>query len=204
MELKISQNEIQALRERLHHLSLVSVCLLISNIFLVWLVGWSFLHQKRTIVPAEIKEAFTISDSSVDASYLRQMALFFVEERLNLTPSNIDQNHSILLQYIDPKFYHAFVRILVNEKQAVIKQNISSVFYPDEVIPDTHNLTVLIKGSLMHWVGALSLPPTKKSYVIKFGFRSGYLKILSFSEKLEKKQTDVEKEITRMEANHDK
>ena len=204
MEYQTAQTEIQALRGRLHHLSLVSICLLISNIFLVWLVGWSFLHQKRTIVPAEIRQAFTISDTAVDASYLRQMALFFVEERLNITSSNIDQNHSILLQYIDPKFYHAFVRILVSEKQAVMKQNISSVFYPDEVIPDTHNLTVLIKGSLMHWVGALSLPPTRKSYTIKFGFRSGDLKVLSFSENIEKEQTDVEKEITRIEATNGK
>lgn len=204
MEYPTAQNKIKELNSRLHYLLLISICLIISNIFLVWLVGWSFLHQKRTIVPAQIKQAFTISDTVVDASYLRQMALFFVGERLNITPSSIDQNHNVLLQYIDPKFYHTFVRILVNEKQAVMKQNISSVFYPDEIIPNVNDLTVLIKGSLIHWVGGLSLTPTKKYYLLKFSYRSGNLKVLSFFENTAKEQTEVDQEINRIEANNAK
>jgi hypothetical protein len=78
MEYETAQTKLKILSSRLHYLLLVSIGLLISNIFLVWLVGWSFAHQKRTIVPAEIRQAFTISNSVVDASYLRQMALFFV------------------------------------------------------------------------------------------------------------------------------
>ena len=182
MEYHIAQNKLQALSGRLHYLLLISIGLLISNIFLVWLVGWSFLHQKRTVVPTEISRSFTVSDTTVDASYLCQMALFFVNERLNITPTNINQNHNIILQYTDPLFYHEFVSILGKEKQAVIKQNISSVFYLEEIIPDTKGLTVSIKGSLMHWVGSLALAPAKKSYILKFTYRAGVLKVLSFSD----------------------
>ena len=96
MEYRMAQSKIQALSNRLHYLLLMSIGLLISNISLVWLVGWSFLHQKRTIVPTEISQAFTVSDTAVDASYLCQMALFFVAERLNISPSNINQNHNII------------------------------------------------------------------------------------------------------------
>jgi len=182
MEYKTAQTKLKILSGRLHYLILISAGLLISNILLVWLTSWSFLHQKRTIVPLNIKQAFTISDSMVDASYLRQMALVFVAERLNITPSNIEQSHNIILQYTDPKFYHEFVRVLAQEKQAVSKQNISSVFYPEEVMPDTKELSVLIKGSLMHWVGSSGLVPVKKIYILKFCYRLGDLKVLSFSE----------------------
>lgn len=192
MNYETAQTEIQVLSSRLHHLLLISTGLLVANIFLVWLVSWSFLHQKRTIVPAEVRQAFTISDNTVDASYLRQMALVFIGERLNITPSNIEQNHNIILEYTDPKFYSAFVGILAQEKQAVIKQNISSVFYPEQIIPNTKDLNVVITGSLVHWVGAATLAPVKKTYLLKFSYRSGELKVQSFSE-----QTDIEaKEIT--------
>jgi conjugal transfer pilus assembly protein TraE len=188
MEYQTAQTKLQMLSSRLHYLLLVSIGLLISNIFLVWLVGWSFAHQKSTIVPAEIGQAFTISDSAVDASYLRQMALFFITERLNITSSNIDQNHNIILKYTDSRFYHEFVSILAKEKEAVIKQNISSVFYPEEVIPNSRTLTVLVTGSLTHWVGGLALASVKKDYVIKFSYRSGDLKVLSFSEATEEEK----------------
>lgn len=181
MEYKIAQNKLQFLSGRLHYLLLISIGLLVSNIFLVWLVGWSFAHQKRTITPAVITQAFTVSDSAVDASYLRQMALFFIAERLNISPSNIKQSHATILQYTDSRFYHEFVSILENEKQAVMKQNISSVFYPEEVITNG-DLSVLINGSLTHWVGNVALSSVKKSYQLKFSYRSGNLKVLSFTE----------------------
>lgn len=182
MEYQMAQTKLQVLSGRLHYLLLMSIGLLIANIFLVLLVGWSFAHQKRMVVPAEIRQSFTISDSTVDASYLRQMALFFVGERLNITASSIEQSHNIILQYTDSRFYHDFVNILAKEREMVIKQNISSVFYPEEIIPNSKKLTVLIKGTLVHWVGGLALEPVKKDYKITFSYKSGNLKVISFSE----------------------
>jgi len=184
MELKTAQTKLQILSGRLHYLLLISIGLLISNIFLVWLVGWSFSHQKRVIVPIDFKQPFVVSDSTVDASYLRQMALFFIAERLNVNPTNINQSHNLILQYTDAKFYHDFLGVLHKENQAVIKQNISSVFYPEEVKPNTKELNVLIKGTLAHWVGSTPIEPVKKNYTIKFSYRSGDLKVVSFFETL--------------------
>lgn len=188
MEYQTAQTKVQILSSRLHYLLLISIGLLISNIFLVWLVSWSYTHQNRTIVPAEIRQSFTTSHSAVDASYLRQMVLFFIAQRLNITPSNIEHSHTTILHYTDPRFYHEFVGILGKEKQAVMKQNISSVFYPEEVIPNTQAMSVVVKGALMHWVGGLALAPIKKEYTIKFNYRSGDLKVLSFSEKPEEER----------------
>lgn len=182
MEFKAALSKLEVLSGRLHYLLIISLGLLISNIFLVWLVGWSFLHQKRTVIPANVHAPFTISDYRVDASYLRQMALFFVSERLNLTPDNIKQAHDVILQYTDPEFYHEFSKILDQEQKEVVKQKISSVFYPSEVIPDPSGLRVLVKGSLSRWVSSLALPSVKKNYLIKFTYESGNLKVLSFSE----------------------
>jgi conjugal transfer pilus assembly protein TraE len=180
MEFKAAKTMIQNLSGRLHYVILISIGLLVANIFLVFLVWWSLVHQERIIVPAEVKESFTISGSRVDASYLRQMALFFCNERLNVAPVNVKQNHEIVLQYTDSKHYHEFVTLLNSEEEAIVKQNISAVFYPEETVPDPHKLTVLIKGTMARFVGNVSLPLVKKSFLLKFVYRYGRLKIMEF------------------------
>ena len=90
MEFQTAKTKLQQLSGRLHYLLIISIGLLIANLFLGWLIGWSLFHQKRVIVPVALKQPFVVSDSMVDASYLRQMALFFVAERLSVTPGNIN------------------------------------------------------------------------------------------------------------------
>lgn len=181
MEFKSAITKIEALTIKNSFLILLSVGLLISNICLAWLTGWAIMHQKRTIVPV-VDKAFTVSDYKVDASYLRQMALFFISERLNIAPGNIQSAHNVLLQYTDPEFHAQFSKLLETEAEEITKQNISSAFYPEEIIPDTNNLQVVIKGTLNRWVGGLSIPPVHKKYLLKFTYKSSFLKVLSFAE----------------------
>lgn len=180
MNFEAAKTIIQNLSGRLHYMLLISIGLLVANIFLIFIVWWSSVHQERIIVPVDIKEPFVISGSRVDASYLRQMALFFCNERLNVTPANVKQNHGIVLQYADQKLYHKFVTILNSEEEEIVKQNISAVFYPEEIIPEPHKLRVLIKGTIARFVGNVPLPLVKKSYLLKFSYRNGNLKVLEF------------------------
>lgn len=181
MEFKTAVSKLEALTLKNSFLIFLCLGLLVSNISLVCLVGWSIMHQKRTIVPV-VDRSFTVSDYRVDNSYLRQMALFFVAERLNILPTNVKTSHNILLQYTDPEFHHDFLKLLSDEEEEIIKQNISSVFYVEEVIPDASNLQVEIKGTLNRYVGSLSIPPVHKKYLLKFTYKSSFLKVLSFTE----------------------
>lgn len=181
MEFKTAKTKIESLSERFYFVLLVCVALLISNVLLVGLTAWSFTHQRTTIIPAVLTKPITVSNYSADTSYLRQMGLFFATERLNLTPENVKQNHKILLQYTDPKFYQEFFKILDQEQETIIKQKLSSVFYPTAVIVDPGKLIVYLKGTLNRSVGSLALNSMPKSYLIKFSYSSGILRVRSFS-----------------------
>ena len=102
----------------------------------------------------------------------RQCLIVWLNEPLDETPPT---KSPVLLKMF-------FLGILDKEKQAIITQNISSVFYPEEVIPNTKELNVIIKGTLAHWVGGTPITPIKKNYIIKFNYRSGNLKVVSFFE----------------------
>lgn len=182
MEFKVAQTVMQKLSGRLHYMLLISLGLLVANVFLIFIVWWSLVHQERIIVPVDIKAPFTVSGSKVDGSYLKQMAIFFCSARLNITPSNVKENHTIILQYTDQKLYHKFISILTSEATEIVKANISAVFYPEEIIPDPEKITVLIKGTMARFVGNVSLPTIKKSYLLKFSYRNGNLKITEFAD----------------------
>jgi len=181
MKFAASQTKLEQLTNRLHYLLVMSIGLLVANVFLVLLAGWAFWRHTTLVVPTEISQPFTIANSAVDASYLQQMALFFISERLNITPQNVEHGHKIILQHTDAAFYNQFVGILNKEKESVMKQNISSAFYPQEVLVNSKQLLVKVKGSLAHWVGSTPLVSSEKHYVIKFTRRGGRLKVASFA-----------------------
>jgi len=51
----------------------------------------------------------------------------------------------------------------------------------------------------MHWVGSSALVPTKKNYILKFSYRAGVLKVLSFSDVVEAEQIEKTAESEKVE-----
>jgi len=180
MRFKIAKEKLEQIKERFNLLVFVCAGLLLSNVVLAFLVYWSVLHESRWIVPTTIRREFKLSDYAVDDSYLRQMSLFFINERLNVSPETIDSSHQLLLESIAPKYYHVLSGVLANEAAVVRAQKISSVFYPLGMTIDSKGLRVEINGILHRYVGERALPPIPKQYLLTFQYHLGDLKILSF------------------------
>ena len=180
MRFKIAKEKLEQLKERFNLLVFVCAGLLLSNVVLAFLVYWSVLHESRWIVPTTIQHEFKLSDYAVDDSYLRQMSLFFINERLNVSPETIDSSHQLLLESIAPKYYHVLSDVLADEAATVRTQKISSVFYPLGMTIDSKGLRVEIDGILHRYVGERALPPVHKQYLLTFQYHLGDLKILSF------------------------
>ena len=182
MDHKIALSRLQRLSHRLNAWVLLSVVLLISNVLLASLCWYTAIHQRRTIVPVTITKALTVSDSQVDGNYLQAMALFFINQRLNVTPETIVANHRLLLSYTTPVFYHTFEQILAQETRQVKADKISSSFF----IRSSHTypavLRVIVRGLLKRWVGERALESVVKTYVLTFHYHGGRLTVATFSE----------------------
>ncbi len=155
---------------------------LVANLLLCGLLGWTGVHQKTIIVPAEVSHAFSISDTQVDSSYLQQMATFFIYLRFNITPDNVDFQHGLIEQYLDPAGLASISEILNQESLEVKQDKISSQFYLSKVSVNPETLQAEVSGTLVKQAGNLSLPSEQKTYLIDFTYHYGKLAIKDFSE----------------------
>jgi conjugal transfer pilus assembly protein TraE len=110
------------------------------------------------------------------------MSLFFLTERLTVTPSTVKGQHQLLLSMTDSVFYANFSALLASEASAIEKQKISSVFYPQTIQVNPDTLSVVITGTLHRFVGERALAPTDKTYRLQYGYRQGQLAVREFSE----------------------
>ena len=144
--------------------------------------AWDLKNKAQVVViPAVLKTPISLSQTRVNGAYLEQMALTFVNERLNITPETIEASHQLLLQYTSPKFYSEFKRLLDKESIFVQKNKVSSVFYVSRIKVDPQHFTALIQGDLKRWMGYRLLGETPKTYRLKFNY-DGVLSMTDFSE----------------------
>ena len=148
------------------------------------LAGFAWELKDKTqivVVPAVLKTPISLSQIKVNTAYLQQMALTFVNERLNVTPETIEASHQLLLQYTSPQFHSAFKRLLDKESIFVRTHKVSSVFYVSRIKVDPQNFTAVIQGDLKRWMGYRLLGETLKTYRLTFQYE-GVLSITDFSE----------------------
>jgi conjugal transfer pilus assembly protein TraE len=110
------------------------------------------------------------------------MTTYFATLRLNMTPASSNMQRESLLKYTDPNYYNDFKSQLVQEADRINDQHMSIAFFMVNKKADEKHLKVLIEGDLKIYVGEVSLPSKRVSYLIAYRYNSGRLLIKSFEE----------------------
>ena len=158
-------------------LLLMVIVLFITNIATAWGLLWAVTHKSRTFTPPVIGQEFSISDQSVDKSYLQQMGEYFVFLKLNVTPSNVERNYGQLLEYVSSDNYHKIQPKLLEEALAIKKQKISSSFFIKDIAVSVPEMQVRITGELRKYVGSRALQPEEAVYIVYASYPGGTLSL---------------------------
>lgn len=151
---------------------------MISNCVLAVVVLKAYVNKSRTITPPAISQAFTISDTGVDAPYLQQMAEYFAFLRLNVTPGSVNHQYNQLETYINEKNWHQVQPQLLEEKTTIKRQNISSHFTITDVQVALDDKMVKLTGNLNKYVGKRALQPETVDYIVSMDYSNGELSLL--------------------------
>jgi conjugal transfer pilus assembly protein TraE len=182
MEYKQAQSLIAKLAMQIKLLILAVTALLICNILLGSLLWHQSDHENIVLIPANLHQKANITQDSVSNSYLEATASMVANERLNITPENVRGSNANMLTYVNPKFYAAFKKRLESDAKSIVAGKISSAFYPNQILSNSKDLSVIIHGKLKRWVGVRLIGEDTKSYQLRFS-RSGYFLLLtSFKE----------------------
>lgn len=179
---KIAFEKFAQLSQRYYLLLFFSVGLLVTNLLLGFGVLHALKQQKHEIIPFGATKGYVISDSGVDAHYLDLMTQNFIYSRLNISPSNVTEQHQRLLSFVEPSIYADFKKQLRLESDLVQKKKISSTFDIEVLHSDPDELVSEVRGVLHRHVGYQELPTHQKTYQLHYRYRLGSLHLVSFVE----------------------
>lgn len=157
--------------------TLLSITLL-QAITMVFLLRYAHGKHETHFIPPKISEAFSLSNTGVSESYLRDMSSFLSQLRFNVTPSSATQQFNALLGYVDASLYGEMRVQLVKEVEQINHEHLSSVFYPSPSFEiDIKHLSVKITGQMRRFVGSELMSDVRETFLIKYAYEFGLLKI---------------------------
>lgn len=158
----------------------VAITLVVANLVLIAKVMTA--DTRTYITPPSIEKGFWISGRDASPEYLEQMALWFTQLALTLTPSSMQYQHEVLLRYIAPELHGEIkTRAAVNAER-VRRDDISQVFYVSSYRIDAPKMRVALTGTLQRWVGATPVEPEQRTYRIAFRMNAGSIIVSEFKE----------------------
>lgn len=182
MEYKTSQNTIVLLSRLLRYSAFLIFLLILCNLIMGLLLWHQSGNEKIILVPTNLTKKAMVSRDGVDANYLLQCAMFFIDTRLDVTPDTIDSNDHLILSHTAPEYYAKFKSGLEEEADLIKSQKVSSSFYISNIQANPSNLTVLVSGNLKRWVGERALSDSKKTYALHFSLNGSELFLTTFDE----------------------
>ena len=145
--------------------------------------SFSVAGSERTIlVPPEVHKTFWVSDQKVSAEYLEEMAYWYAGLVLNVTPHLADYQKNLFLKYAAPSDYGRLQAEYGARTDFIRKNNASTQFSPQSVMPDEAAMKVALTGVLLTWVGDKKASEKQTTYVVGFRYLNGRLHVSEFKE----------------------
>lgn len=158
----------------------------IINLILT-LTVFSIKDKTTTVVlPMNYNNKYVFNNENYDINYLRDMGISFIDLRLNNSPETVHKKHELLLSYVDPSSRPEISAVLTDEEKIIIKDDLTSAFYFQEINLYSQNDIFEVTGILKTWSGDRSLKDQKKTYQLKVNYINGRFVILNFVEVSEK------------------
>lgn len=178
MRLLLQKNRLKTLLGQRNLLMSVAAFSFLLNLTLSLVL--LFKEEKTIIVPPELSQSFWIEKGRVSVSYLEEMALFFINLILDVTPSSSGYQRDVLLRYALPNAYSLLKQQLLEEEERLRKENLSTVFRPLQVNVSRSQNLVEIKGDYMGFLGNKKVFEIRQTYHLKVKFQKGRLFLESF------------------------
>lgn len=182
MEQTVHDNKLikakKALRGRELTIAVLAVCLLLALILAVKNVG-----RERTIVsPPVVRDTFWVDSSDADPKYLQEMSTYFVLLTNNISPSNVEYQNKLFLNYVNPNQQGALSAQLLEQSQRVKRNQLITMFYIKGFKIDAPANKVVVNGQLDTLISDKLISSMDKYYRIGYQIINGKLYINEYGE----------------------
>jgi len=158
---------------------LIFGCIMLGINMLLTLILFN-AQERVVIIPPQLNTSVWTEKGTVSQSYLEEMTVFFAKQILDITPSTASFQREHLLRYVDPSFYSALRKKMIDEEERYKKDNISMSFRPLSAVVNVKSLQVTLTGLLQQYVANKFVQQTKEVYEMNFSYQAGQLLIKNF------------------------
>ncbi len=182
MEQTVHDNELikakKALRWRDGIIVSLIACLLLALILAVKNSG-----RERTIVsPPVVRDTFWVDSNDADPKYLQEMSTYFVLLTNNISPSNVEYQNKLFLNYVNPSQQGALSAQLLDQSQRVKRNQLITMFYIKGFKIDSGANKVVVNGQLDTLISDKLISSMDKYYRIGYQIINGKLYINEYGE----------------------
>jgi conjugal transfer pilus assembly protein TraE len=147
----------------------------------VLIVALACKSERTILMPAEIKREMWFQGDNVSASYLESLGEYIAKLLLDITPTSFTHNHEEILKYTTPEAYGSLKKQLMNDGEKYTKLQLSTHFYPNQIIVNKKTLEVEVKGILTNYIAGNKVQDSQETIILKFTNRSANMLLQSVS-----------------------
>lgn len=148
------------------------------------LLLFSVLDQKRTIlIPVGNPTKVSVSGSSADTSYLREMGRYIAGLALNYNPGTVRSQYEELLSLFSPERFASAKEQLYDAADTVETAGASSVFFIADMTDHPEQRILDIAGTRQLFVQDKKTEEKQLGYRLSYQIRDGRFWIVDFSER---------------------
>jgi conjugal transfer pilus assembly protein TraE len=182
MDWRAYQSRLNQLTHQRNGYLVLAAGLLGLSLVLAGVVYSQIGRERLIVVPPSVDKPFHINGTTVDASYLEQLSLYWAQLRLSVDAASAPYQHATLLRHVAPALYPTLKNQLARERHTLQKQHLSTVFYPRSVTAKPQALTATVQGELTQLVGQKRQHQRAATYQIHYQRQGDRYLITRFKE----------------------
>jgi conjugal transfer pilus assembly protein TraE len=178
MKYEKKQTNLQYVTSQRNYYRLITIGLLGLTLILSILL---FRQNSRVIlVPPTIEKPLWVESNKVSTDYLERMAVFIINQILDVSPDSAKYQRNLILPYVAPEFYGDFKSRLESEEKMMSLEQVTTSFSPKTILVDEKKLTVTVVGNLISFVGRERIDQDQKVYEMAFRQKDGVVLLTHF------------------------
>lgn len=139
-------------------------------------------REKTILEPPVRTQSVWVQGEKVSASYLEEMGQFIAHVMLDVTPRSIAVNQQTVLGWTHPAFHGELKNRMSLEEERLKRDNATTVFWPNQVVPDPDRMRVALIGELATYINDRKTSDVPQAWLAEFEFKGGRMLLKDWKE----------------------
>lgn len=173
METHHFRKNVEKLQYHRNILAAFSFIVLLSNLTLTAIVASK--RERIVVLPPSVDREFWVEGNAFSPAYIEQFGLFLAQLVLNKSPASVELQNRILLRHVAPNQYPLLKRVLQEEQEEILQNDLTHLFFPTRVNLEHDTQSLVLEGERVSYLSNEPILQEMQKYILHFTFQNGLM-----------------------------